>query len=87
MIGLVLVLLVVLTAVFADQLSPSDPNRQNIPRRLTGPFWMTGDLDYVLGSDSLGRDILTRIIHGARISCWWVYRLFWSQAASASLSD
>jgi len=68
MIGLVLVLLVVLTAVFADQLSPSDPNRQNIPRRLTGPFWMTGDLDYVLGSDSLGRDILTRIIHGARIS-------------------
>jgi peptide/nickel transport system permease protein len=67
-VGLVITLLVVITAVLAKPLSRSDPYRQDIPERLTGPFWMTGSLDHPLGTDSLGRDILARIIYGARIS-------------------
>jgi len=66
--GLGIILVIALAALFADQISPHDPFRQNIPQRLSGPFWMTGSTDYLLGTDSLGRDILARILFGARIS-------------------
>jgi peptide/nickel transport system permease protein len=68
LIGLGIVLAILLAALFAEPLSPHDPYRQDIRHRLTGPFWITGNVDHVLGSDSLGRDILARIIYGARIS-------------------
>ena len=68
LVGLVITLLIVIAALLAKPLSPHDPYRQDIRHRLTGPFWMTGDLDHMLGTDSLGRDILARIIYGARIS-------------------
>ena len=63
------VLLVVLLAVFAPWVSPSDPFTQNLDARLIDPFWARGgDWAHPLGTDSLGRDYLTRILFGARIS-------------------
>ena len=69
MLGLVLVLLVMLVALFAPALSPHHPEKQNIVLRLKPPFWIEGgSLEYPLGTDSVGRDILSRVIHGSRVS-------------------
>lgn len=67
--GLTIVVLVVLTAIFAGQLAPHDPNRINLLDKLT-PLWFMegGSTEYILGTDSLGRDILSRLIYGSRIS-------------------
>jgi peptide/nickel transport system permease protein len=68
-VGLVLVVLVVLVALFAPVLSPHDPAKQNIVHRLKPPFWAEdGSMEHPLGTDSVGRDILSRVIHGSRIS-------------------
>ena len=61
-VGVAVVLALVLVAVFAERLSPHDPNAQ-IGRRLTPP-----GRPYVLGLDQLGRDVLSRLIFGARVS-------------------
>lgn len=67
--GLVVVVLVVVTALLADQISPFDPNQQHLVDRLTPPAWVEGGSpEYILGTDGLGRDILSRVIHGSRVS-------------------
>lgn len=65
-----LILLVVAgSAVFAPVVAPHDPAKQSLIRRFTPPYWAKdGDARYVLGTDQVGRDILSRMIHGARIS-------------------
>lgn len=64
-----IVLLFVVLAVFAPLLAPHDPNETDLFRRLQPPGWAVGgDWAYPLGCDALGRDILSRIIYGARIS-------------------
>ncbi len=65
-----LILLVVFgSAVLAPLVAPHDPARQSLIRRFTPPYWTKGgDLRYALGTDQVGRDILSRIIHGARVS-------------------
>jgi peptide/nickel transport system permease protein len=69
MVGLVLVVLVVLVALLAPVLSPHDPAKQNIVYRLKPPFWAEeGSMEYPLGTDSVGRDVLSRVIFGSRIS-------------------
>lgn len=68
LLGLGVILLIILTALSAELITPHDPLAQDIPHRLAGPFWMTGSADHLLGTDSLGRDILARIIFGTRIS-------------------
>ncbi|MFN2220708.1 MAG: ABC transporter permease [Anaerolineae bacterium] len=69
MVGLVLVVLVVLVAILAPVLSPHDPAKQNIVYRLKPPFWAEeGSTEYLLGTDSLGRDVLSRVIYGSRVS-------------------
>ncbi|MGD8473069.1 MAG: ABC transporter permease [Anaerolineae bacterium] len=69
MLGLLLVVLVILVAILAPVLSPHDPAKQNIVYRLKPPFWMEdGSLEHPLGTDSVGRDILSRVIYGSRIS-------------------
>jgi ABC-type dipeptide/oligopeptide/nickel transport system permease subunit len=69
LIGSIVVLLWIFVALFAFQLSPHDPLKGNLFKRLTPPSWMKGgDSRYLLGTDHLGRDILSRIIHGSRIS-------------------
>jgi len=65
----VLVLLFVLAALFAPWVSPQDPNDSDLLRRLQPPVWMDGgEWAFPLGCDALGRDLLSRIIHGTRIS-------------------
>ena len=68
-VGLVLVLLIVLVAALAPLLSPHDPEQQDIVSRLQPPFWAEGgSLEHPFGTDSVGRDILSRVIYGSRIS-------------------
>lgn len=60
--------IVIFAGIFADIISPYEHDQQNIANRLQGPFWQTGDWSHFFGTDDLGRDILSRLIHGARIS-------------------
>lgn len=61
--------LVVISAVFAPILSPHPPMKQDVRNRLQAPAWTAeGDWSHPLGTDQLGRDTLSRIIYGARIS-------------------
>jgi peptide/nickel transport system permease protein len=56
-------------ALFADVITLQSPNEQNIPNRLQPPVWMDGgSWDDPLGTDTLGRDMLVRLVHGARIT-------------------
>jgi peptide/nickel transport system permease protein len=64
-----LMCLLVLPAVFAPQVAPHDPLKGSLAKRLTPPVWQQGGtLEHPLGTDKLGRDILSRMIHGARVS-------------------
>ncbi|WP_374644182.1 ABC transporter permease [Tabrizicola sp.] len=66
MAGLVIVGLLLLVALLAPQIAPHDPLAQNLSRRLLPP----GTPGNLLGTDDFGRDILSRIIHGARITLY-----------------
>ncbi|PYQ02787.1 MAG: peptide ABC transporter permease [Acidobacteria bacterium] len=67
--GLGALLLIGGSAVFAPQLAPWDPARQMLTKRLRPPMWQARGLrEHPLGTDHLGRDILSRILHGGRIS-------------------
>jgi ABC-type dipeptide/oligopeptide/nickel transport system permease subunit len=69
LLGSLVLLGIVGAAVFAPVVAPHDPARQSLIRRFTPPVWAKGgDLRYALGTDQVGRDILSRIVHGARIS-------------------
>lgn len=68
-VGLALLSAIVAVAVLAPQLAPHDPYEQNLTKRLLTPFWMEGsDPSHLLGTDLLGRDLLSRLLYGARIS-------------------
>src|SRR5690625_4154574 len=68
-LGLILVLIVVLVAPFASVLAPYDPAQTNPAHMLQPPFWQDGgSMDHILGTDNLGRDLLSRIIYGTRVS-------------------
>ena len=59
----------ILAALAAPLLSPHDPAEADLFRRLQPPAWAEGgEWAFILGCDSLGRDILSRLLHGARIS-------------------
>lgn len=61
--------LLVVCAVFAPWIAPHDPTVQNLSLATLPPFWVHGaNPAYLLGTDDLGRDILSRIVFGARIS-------------------
>jgi dipeptide transport system permease protein len=67
--GLAIVLLVLLMALFAPLLAPYPPDLTNNAAFLKPPFWQAGgSMVYPLGTDAIGRDILSRLIHGARLS-------------------
>ena len=64
-----LTFLLVIPAVLASQVAPHDPLKGSLSNRLKAPAWQEGgSLEYPLGTDKLGRDILSRMIHGARVS-------------------
>ena len=68
-IGSVIVLSVLLIALLAPLLAPHDPYQQDLLKRLVPPVWDSrGSWEHVLGTDHLGRDYLSRLIYGARIS-------------------
>ena len=68
-LGLVVFVLVVLTAIAAPLLAPHSPILQNRDALLVPPFWQDGGTaTYLLGTDAVGRDILSRLIYGARYS-------------------
>ena len=69
LLGGIIVLAYVLAAIFAPQITPHDPTMGNLRQRFLPPAWQEGgDTAYLLGTDDQGRDLLTRIILGARIS-------------------
>jgi peptide/nickel transport system permease protein len=69
LVGLGVVVIVLLAALFAPWLSPFDPLEQDINQRLKEPGWQTAaGRIHVLGTDHLGRDILARVIFGSRIA-------------------
>src|SRR3954452_2064914 len=68
-IGLVVFIIILIVAVFAPLFAPHEPNEQNRAVLLAVPFWMEGgSASFPLGTDAVGRDILSRLIYGARFS-------------------
>ena len=58
-----------LTAIFAEVIAPHDPQIGVLGARFKPPFWQTGGTtEFLLGTDHLGRDVLSRLIFGARVS-------------------
>jgi peptide/nickel transport system permease protein len=69
LIGLLILLFVVACALFAPYLAPNDPNEQNLIATLLPPAWADGgDPAFPLGTDSLGRCVLSQLIYGARLA-------------------
>lgn len=67
--GLIYIIFIVIVAIFANVLAPHNPNDQFRDAILQPPFWADGgSLQYLLGTDDVGRDILSRLMHGARLS-------------------
>ncbi|MCJ7690252.1 MAG: ABC transporter permease [Clostridiaceae bacterium] len=68
-LGAIIVLSFILIAILAPFVAPHDPLKASIVNRLRPPFWIEGGSStYLLGADEIGRDILSRIIYGARVS-------------------
>ncbi|WP_336824190.1 ABC transporter permease [Sporosarcina sp. USHLN248] len=69
-IGMILTAVTIMSAIFASWISPYDYTAANLKDRLLPPSWADplGQSVYLLGSDQVGRDLLSRIIHGAQIS-------------------
>ncbi len=69
-VAIIFLLLIALCAIFATELAPKDPNRIEIFDTLQPPLSANrqGEIEYVLGTDSTGRDVLSRVVYGARIS-------------------
>ena len=68
-LGLIVFGLIVLTAIFAPLIAPHSPTLQDRTALLIPPFWQEGGrIAFPLGTDAVGRDVLSRLIHGARFS-------------------
>ncbi|MBO8162827.1 MAG: ABC transporter permease [Brevibacillus sp.] len=70
MIGMLLLVLTVVAAVFAPFIAPTDPDQADLRARLAPPSWLDEESEstHLLGTDQVGRDLLSRIIYGARVS-------------------
>ena len=65
----ILIFVLVIPAIFAPWVAPHDPYLGTLSNRLTPPVWQDGGtMEHILGTDKLGRDMLSRIIYGARVS-------------------
>ena len=68
-LGTFLTMIMIVSALLAPFLSPLDPYDQDISKRFTPPSWHEqGNMKYLLGTDHVGRDTLSRLIYGSRIS-------------------
>ncbi len=62
-VGLMVLIIILFSTIFASQLTPYDPLQRDTPARLSAPSW-----NHPMGTDALGRDILSRVLHGGRVS-------------------
>lgn len=68
-LGLAIVVTVLLVALTAPLIAPHDPTKLNVRTRFVPPVWSAeGDPRFILGTDQLGRDVLSRLLYGARVS-------------------
>ena len=68
-LGGAVIIAAILIAIFAPYLAPYDPYQQNLIHRLKPPSWSAGGTSaYLLGTDTYGRDLLSRLIYGSRLS-------------------
>ena len=67
-VGFILIVIVLLGARFGPLFAPYDPIEQNFPARLQGP-----SREHLFGTDQLGRDIFSRVIHGSRMALWIIF--------------
>lgn len=68
MAGAVILFIVLIAAVFAPLLAPMDPTAQSLTRVMKPPMWEGEGHLFLLGTDHLGRDLLSRLVYGARVS-------------------
>ncbi|MEC2159758.1 ABC transporter permease [Virgibacillus halodenitrificans] len=69
LLGLTIVVIILISGIFAPFIAPYDPNKVSASDMLAPPMWLEGgSADHILGTDNLGRDIFSRIIYGSRIS-------------------
>jgi peptide/nickel transport system permease protein len=68
LIGSTVLLALILVAIFAPMLAPHDPYAQSLLARMEPPVFLGGTWEHPLGTDHLGRDYLSRLIYGARVS-------------------
>jgi len=69
LIPIIILGVIALTAIFANFLAPHNPEIGSLTARFRPPFWQAGgSMDHILGTDQLGRDVLSRLIFGARVS-------------------
>ncbi|HEY7032178.1 MAG TPA: ABC transporter permease [Thermomicrobiales bacterium] len=61
--GLIIVLVLIVLAIFGPKIAPYDPTKINVRHRTEAPSW-----DHLFGTDDRGRDILSRVLYGARVS-------------------
>ncbi len=67
-VGGAILVLMVLVAIFAPLISPHSPYDQSLADRLVKPVFIGGSWEHILGTDHLGRDVLSRLIYGSRMS-------------------
>lgn len=67
-LGGVVVFVFVLAGLLAPLLAPHSPQEQHLTQQMLPPMWADGTSEYPLGTDALGRDILSRMLYGARVS-------------------
>jgi len=69
LIGVFVLLIVAITGIFAPELAPYEPTKTNMMDRIKPPGWTSNNGDFhLLGTDVIGRDVLSRLIYGTRIS-------------------
>ena len=70
LISVVWLFFIIVVAIFASEISPLDPNKNHIMERVSPPLTLDkkGEMKYLIGSDALGRDGLSRLIYGAQVS-------------------
>jgi peptide/nickel transport system permease protein len=68
-LALTIIGILIATALFAQYIAPHDPQTIELRDRLMPPFWQEGgSTDHILGTDTMGRDVLSRLIYGGRIT-------------------
>ncbi len=67
-VGIVWILMILVVAILADSLAPYTFTSLDLKARLSPPAWISGNLKHLLGTDELGRDVLSRLIVSIRVS-------------------